>query len=235
MGRRAGCAAEAQHPRHLRRRHRPDQSVDLLAGPDGLPHAQHRPHRQGRRRLHRLLRRAELHRRPLDLHHRPGAAAHRPLQGRPARRRRRPAGLRRHHGLGAQGPRLRHRPVRQEPPRRPRRVPADQPRVRRVLRQPLPPQRRGGAGEPQLPAGPGLPQAVRPPRRHPLLRRRPHRGHRAADQEAHGDHRRRDLGRGDRLHQPPGRRQDAVLRLDEHDADALPHPRAARSTAARRA
>ena len=39
------------------------------------------------------------------------------------------------------------RPVRQEPPRRPQRDPADRPRLRRVLRQPLPPQRRGGAGE----------------------------------------------------------------------------------------
>ena len=42
--------------------------------------------------LHRLLRRAELHRRPLDLHHRPGDAPDGPLQGRPPRRRRRPPG-----------------------------------------------------------------------------------------------------------------------------------------------
>jgi hypothetical protein len=55
------------------------------------------------------------------------------------------------HRRPAQGARLRHRPVRQEPPRRPRRAPADQPRLRRVLRQPLPPQRRGGAGERGLP------------------------------------------------------------------------------------
>ena len=46
--------------------------------------------------------------------------------------------------------RLRHRPVRQEPPRRPQRAPADGARLRRVLRQPLPPQRRGGAGESRL-------------------------------------------------------------------------------------
>ena len=46
----------------------------------------------------------------------------------------------------AEAARLRHRPVRQEPPRRPQRIPADRPRVRRVLRQPLSPQRRGGAG-----------------------------------------------------------------------------------------
>ena len=52
---------------------------------------------------------------------------------------------------GAEGAGLRHRPVRQEPLRRPRRVPADPARLRRVLRQPLPPQRRGGAGERRLP------------------------------------------------------------------------------------
>ena len=38
-----------------------------------------------------------------------------------------------------------HRPIWQEPSRRPERVPADGPRFRRVLRQPLPPERRGGA------------------------------------------------------------------------------------------
>ena len=39
---------------------------------------------------------------------------------------------------------LRHRPVRQEPPGRPQRVPADGARLRRVLRLPLPPRRDGG-------------------------------------------------------------------------------------------
>ena len=42
--------------------------------------------------------------------------------------------------------------VRQEPPRRPERVPPDGARLRRVLREPLPPERRGGSG------GPGLPE-----------------------------------------------------------------------------
>ena len=50
--------------------------------------AEHRPHRQGRHDVHRLLRREQLHGGPLDVHHRPDAAAHRPLQGRPARRHR---------------------------------------------------------------------------------------------------------------------------------------------------
>ena len=52
---------------------------------------------------------------------------------------------------GAQGRGLHDRPVRQEPPRRPGQVPADQARLRRVLRQPLPPQRRGGARARRLP------------------------------------------------------------------------------------
>ena len=39
------------------------------------------------------------------------------------------------------------RPVRQEPSRRPRRIPADRPRLRRVLRQPLSPERRGRTGK----------------------------------------------------------------------------------------
>ena len=47
----------------------------------------------------------------------------------------------------AEAARLRDRPVRQEPSRRPRRVPADRARLRRVLRQSLPPERRAGAGE----------------------------------------------------------------------------------------
>ena len=47
----------------------------------------------------------------------------------------------------AQADGLRHRPVREEPPRRPEQVPADRARFRRVLRQPVSPQRRGGAGE----------------------------------------------------------------------------------------
>ena len=53
----------------------------------------------------------------------------------------------------AQAARLRDRSVRQEPLRRSEQVPADRARLRRVLRQPLPPQRRGGAGGPRLPEG----------------------------------------------------------------------------------
>ena len=57
------------------------------------------------------------------------------------------------HRHRAQGDGLRHRPVRQEPPRRPQRVPADRARLRRVLRLPLSPRRDGGPVPSQLPAG----------------------------------------------------------------------------------
>ena len=48
------------------------------------------------------------------------------------------------------------RAVRQEPPGRPGRVPADDARLRRVLRQPVSPECRRGAGRSRLPAGPGV-------------------------------------------------------------------------------
>ena len=62
---------------------------------------------------------------------------------------------------GPQAAGLRDRAVRQEPPGRPEQVPADRARVRRVLRQPLSPQRRGGAGAPGLPQGRGVPASLR--------------------------------------------------------------------------
>ena len=46
------------------RRHRLLERQRLQPRRDGLPHSQHRPHRQGGRPLHRLLRPAVLHRRP---------------------------------------------------------------------------------------------------------------------------------------------------------------------------
>ena len=101
-----------------------------------------------------------------------------------------------------------------------RRAPAHQPRLRRVLRQPLPPQRRGGAGERGLPRRHGarrrldLPREVRPARRDPSPPpTAQHRGHRPADQEADGDRRRRDRRRGHRLHRatrtPPASRSSS--------------------------
>jgi arylsulfatase A-like enzyme len=98
-------------------------------------------------------------------------------------------------------------------------------RLRRVLRQPLPPERRGGAGDGELPVREGLPtvqEAVRAARRDPLVgdgqgrrdRRATlgargqaaNRGHRPAHEEAHGDDRRRDDGGGQGLHQAAARR-----------------------------
>ena len=61
----------------------------------------------------------------------------------------------------AQAARLHDRPVRQEPPRRPRGALADRAWLRRVLRQSLSPQRRGGAGERGLSEGPGVQEKVR--------------------------------------------------------------------------
>ncbi len=85
-------------------------------------------------------------------------------QGGHARRGGRLAEDRRHHGHGHEEPGLRHGPVRQEPPGRPRRTPAHHARLRRVPRQSVPPERGRGTGEPGLPEGPGVPQAVRPTR-----------------------------------------------------------------------
>ena len=89
---------------------------------------------------------------------------HRPAEGRPAGREGRALREGPDARRPAQAAGLRHRPVRQEPPRRPQRVPADRPRVRRVLRQPLPPQRRGRAGEPRLPEEPRVQEAKFGPR-----------------------------------------------------------------------
>ena len=134
-----------------------------------------------------------------------------PEQGRHPGRRRRPAGRGPDDRRAAQAARLRDRAVRQEPPRRPERVPADGARLRRVLRQPLPPQRRGGAGAARTTRRPTTSRSFRdrfaPARRHPLLgdrrgrrdrgrrvrarRQAADRGHRPADQEADGDDRRR--------------------------------------------
>ena len=67
-------------------------------------------------------------------------------------------------------------------------------RLRRVLRLALPPQRRGGAGEPGLLQRSGDDQEVRHARRDPQLgqpgRHAEDREHRPAHQEAHGDDRR---------------------------------------------
>ena len=144
----------------------------------------------------------------------------------------------------AQGAGLRDRAVRQEPPRRPQRVHPDGPRLRRVLRQLLPPERRRGAREPGLPEGPGVPELqgeVRPARRVPLLRdghrehasrRRPLRevgqaalrGHRPAHEEADGDDRRGSARPDHEVHRREAEGRQALVRLVQHDPHAHPHP-----------
>ena len=140
-----------------------------------------------------------------------------------ARHGHRPPGRGRDDRRAAEAARLRDGAVRQEPPRRPEQVPADGARLRRVLRQPLPPERGGGAGAAELAAGRRLPavqRALRAARRHPLLgdrrgrrhrrgalrarRQAAHRGHGPADEEADGDDRRRGAGARARLHRAAG-------------------------------
>ena len=198
-----GHLGETEHPVHHGRRHRLVQRQRLQPRRHGLPHAEHRPDRPGGRAVHRLLRAAELHGRPRRIHHRAGAHPHRPHEGGHAGRH---AGAERRGPLGRpvpEGLRLCHRPVRQEPPGRPQRAPADRARLRRVLRQPLSPERRGRAGVRELSQGPGVPQEVRSARRaevqghrqgRPDRRRAVRQGrqaddreHRTAHAQAHGD------------------------------------------------
>ena len=225
-------AAATQHPRDLGRRHRLVQHQRLQPRRDGLPDAEHRPDRARGCAVHRLVWAAELHRRSRRLHHRPVAGAHRSHQGRAAGRRSRPQGGRPDDRRAAQEPRLHDRPVRQEPPRRSRRAHADPSRLRRVLRQPVSPERRGGAGESRLSARPYFQGEIRPARRDQVDRQpgrhADDRGHRPADQAADGDGRRGgDRGRA-RLHRAGARRRHAVLSVVELHPDAHLDPPQAR-------
>jgi hypothetical protein len=62
---------QAEHSRHLGRRHRANQSQLLLVRPCGLQNAEHRPDSQGRDDVHGLLCRELMHGGPLNIHHRP--------------------------------------------------------------------------------------------------------------------------------------------------------------------
>ena len=68
-------ARQAEHPRDLGRRHRDHEPQLLQRRADGLPHAEHRPDRGRGDALHRLVRRAELHRRAVVVHHRARASS----------------------------------------------------------------------------------------------------------------------------------------------------------------
>ena len=107
--------------------------------------------------VHRLVRRAELHGGAVVVHHRPERLPHRPEQGRRPRHGHRSPGRGRDDRRAAEAARLRDGAVRQEPPGRPEQVPPDRARLRRVLRQPLPPERGRGAGAAELAARRRLP------------------------------------------------------------------------------
>ena len=164
---------QAQHPGDMGRRYWHHQSQLLQRRADGLPDPEHRPAGQGRDEVHRLLRRAELYGGSGRVHQRPERVSHRHEQGRGARHRRRPVPRGPHDRRATQAAGLRHRPVRQEPPGRSSTSTCkDQPRLLRVLRQPLPPQRRGGARDPGLSrrrALSGAPRHPKPAGRHPLV------------------------------------------------------------------
>ena len=173
------------------------------------------------------------------VHHRPVRLAHRPDQGRLAGRGGRVAEGRPDDCRIVEGAGLCHRPVRQEPPGRPQRIPAHRARFRRVLRRPLPPERQRRAGTARLSEGSGFPRQVRPARRAglqglghgrsdrgPALRQGRQaglQGHRSADQEADGNHRRRLRQPGRGLHPAAEQGRQAVLRLGELHPHALPH------------
>ena len=169
--------------RRRRRRRRPKPNILFIMGDDigwMQPSIYHRglmvgetPNIDrlgaGRRDVHRLLRRAELHRRAQRLLHRHAPAAHRHDPAAAARQPVLPAA--RHPGdrLVPARPRLQHRRVRQEPPRRPHRRAADRARLPRVLGLPLPPRRDAGGELPRHQQDPdradrraGLPQHADP-------------------------------------------------------------------------
>jgi arylsulfatase A-like enzyme len=100
-------------------------------------------------------------------------------------------------------------------------------RLRRVLRQSLPPQRRGGARATLLSEERYRFRQVQfAPWRSQVVGRWQDRGHRTSEPQADGDDRRRDHGSGDRLHDEASASQPAVFHLDEHHPHACLHPRA---------
>ena len=228
---------EAQHHLHHGRRHRVVQHRRVSPGDHGRADAEPRPARVRGHAVHRLLRRGELHGGAGQLHHRRDPDPDRDDDGRPGRRDDRHAGRGADDRDGAEGDGLRDGTVRQEPPGRPEPVPADGPRLRRVLRLPVPPGRDGRPVSRQLPSGGeghgGPAQHAsylghgrgRPDGAAPLGqgRKAEDRGRRHIVSGPHGNHRRRDpVERPQVRRQVEGRRQ-AVLPLAEPDPDARRH------------
>ena len=101
---------------------------------------------------------SKLHRGPLVVHHRSERVSHRIVQGGRPRLAGRAAGRGPDDCRAAEAARLRHGAVRQEPSRRPQRIPAHRARLRRVLRQSLSPERRGGTRAARLSARSDFPE-----------------------------------------------------------------------------
>ena len=211
----------------------------LLRRPDGLRDAEHRPHRPRGHQVPALLWRAVLHRRPRGVPHRPARHPHRPDQGRlPGA----PMGMSQldpsvggllknlgyatgQFGKNHVGDRNESLPTvngfdeffgnlyhlnAEEEPELP-----DYPKDPAYLRQVRPARRARVQGD--RPRRSDGRSALRQDRQ------ADHRGYRRADQEAHGDDRRRNLGRGHRLHEAAASRGQAVLRLVQLHAHASAH------------
>src|SRR5262249_2883576 len=112
---------------------------------------------------------------------------------------------------------------RQEPSRRPRRASADRTWLRRILRQSLSSQCRGGAGEPRLSEGSGVPEEIWAARRVAFLCRWEDRQYRTAYDQTHGDGRRGISRRRKGFHQPAAQGGQAVVLLLQFDPDAHLH------------
>ena len=116
---------QTEYPDDHGRRHRVVQRERLQSWRHGLPHSQHRPHRQRRSAVHRLVRRTKLHGGTSRFRHRTITDPYGPDKGWPARCGHRFAGRRPECRRNSQASWLCHRSVRQEPSRRQRRVSAN--------------------------------------------------------------------------------------------------------------
>ena len=236
-GRDASRRRQAQHSRHLGRRHRHCQHQRLLERPDGLRDTEHRPHRQGRHQCSSTTTGSNAARRA-GPRSSPGSTAFAPAFARsasPAHRwacsqldPRSPACSRTSATPPASSARTtsatatrRSRPCMASTsssaisitstPRKSRsylttRKTRPSRQVRTARRAAL-----QGDGRRRSDGRSALGQG----------RQADDRGYRPADQEAHGDDRRRDVGRGHRFHAAPADGRQALLLLVQRDAHAF--------------